>query len=223
MEPAGGNFSEFMTAAIEALELIEDTITSDAFLDRPFPILAVQSYDLSEVRGAYDIVALTPDDLPTSTDISDEMMAAADVLQRATFNITGSPASADFKLDVGLDRSTGGRLQAVVHMKGKRVVFKFGPDGSPTNPGPVREVQDALDHSDLFAVYYDSGHVVGPHGIGRRNVNPLPFANWRFLDFSGFDIASEKPSNVPAEIHALAGTEHDTSLFGWAARHYATG
>jgi hypothetical protein len=52
-----------MRAALEALELIEETIASHGFLDRPFPILAVQSYDLSEVRGTYDILALTPDDL----------------------------------------------------------------------------------------------------------------------------------------------------------------
>jgi hypothetical protein len=151
------------------------------------------------------------------------MMGAASTLQRATFHVIGSLASPDFKLDVGLDGCMGGRLHAVVRMKGKRVVFKFGPDGSPTNPGPVREIQDALNHGELFAVYYDSGHVVGPHGIGQRNVNPVPFPNWRFLDFSGFDISSEKPSKIPAEIHSLAGTIHDISLFGWAARHYASG
>jgi hypothetical protein len=217
------DFTEFMRAAVEALELIEETIASHGFLDRPFPILAVQSYDLSEVRGAYDILALTPDDLPTSTDVSDEMMDAAEILQRATFNVIGSSASADFKLDVGLDGSIGGRLQAVVRMKSKRVAFKFGPDGSPTNPGPVRAVQDALDYGELFAVYYDSGHVVGPHGIGQRSVNAVPFPNWRFLDFAGFDIASEKPSRVPAEIHALSGTAGDTSLFGWTAHHYGSG
>jgi hypothetical protein len=217
------DFTEFMAAVVEALELIEETLASRGFLDRPFPILAVQSYDLSGVRGAYDILALTPDDLPTSTEVSDVMRDAADILQRATFNVSGSSASADFKLDVGLDGSIGGRLQAVVRMKGKRVVFKFGPDGSPTNPGPVRQVQDALSHGELFAVYYDSGHVVGPHGIGQRNVSPVPFPNWRFLDFAGFDVSSEKPSKIPAEIHALAGAAHDTSLFGWAARHYASG
>jgi hypothetical protein len=44
------DFTEFMNAAVEAMELIEETIASHGFLDRPFPILAVQSYDLDGKR-----------------------------------------------------------------------------------------------------------------------------------------------------------------------------
>jgi hypothetical protein len=217
------DFAQFVTAAIAALELIEETVASGQFLDRPFPILAAESHDLSEVHGAYDIVTMTPDDIPTRSDVSDEVIDAAAVLERATFKVVPSPASADFQLEAGLDGSMAGYVQATVRMKGDRVVFKFGPGEKITNPGPVREILKALEKDDLFAVYYDSGHVVGPHGIGRRNVSPLPFPNWRFLDFSGFRIATEKPSKVPAQIHALTGGPQDNSLFGWAAQHYSAG
>jgi hypothetical protein len=217
------DFNEFLTASIEALELIEETIVSGTPLDRPFPILAVDSHDLSEVHGAYDILTLTPDDLPTSTGVTDEMIEAAEVLQHATLEVIGSPASADFKLEVGLGGSVGGALQATVRMSGDDVAFNFGYDTEPTNPGPVRKVLNAFDNDDLFAVYYDSGHVVGPHGIGRRNINPAPFSNWHFLDFSGFDITAEKPGNTPSEIHYNIGVGHDRSLFGWVARHYSSG
>jgi hypothetical protein len=218
------DFPQFMTSAIAALELIEETVANGQLLARPFPILAEESHDLSEVRGAYDIGTLTPDDIPTRTDVSDEVIEAAAVLERATFNVISSPRSADFQLEVGLDGSMGGRVEATVRMKGDRVIFTFGPGDRITNPGPVREIIDALDAGeDLFCVYYDSGHVVGPHGIGRRNVSPMPFPNWRFLDFSGFDISTEKPSKVPAEIHALTGGSFDNSLFGWTAQHYSTG
>lgn len=100
--------NEFMTASTEALELIEETITSDAPLNRPFPILAVESYDLSEVQGAYDILTLGPDDLPTSPDVTEEMTEVAEVLQRASLTVTGPPDSADFKLEVGMDGSSAG-------------------------------------------------------------------------------------------------------------------
>jgi hypothetical protein len=131
-------------------------------------------------------------------------------LERATFNVIGSAAAGDFLLEVGLDGSLGGHLQVTVSMKGDRVAFNFGIDGTPTNPSPVRQVLDALKKDDLFAVYYDSGHVVGPHGIGRRNVNSAPFANWRFHDFSGFRITAEKPTNSPKPdpVHDL-GTESE--------------
>jgi hypothetical protein len=219
------DFNEFLAASVEALKLIEETIANGTLLDRPFPILAVESQDLSEVYGAYDILTLTPDDLPTSSEVTDEMIDAAEVLQDATLKVVGSPESADFKLQVGMNGFTGGALQATVRMNGDNVVFNFGYDygTEPTDPISVRKVLNALENDDLFAVYYDSGHVVGPHGIGRRNINPAPFDNWQFLDFSGFDVTMEKPGKTPSEIHANIGTRGDRSLFGWVARHYASG
>jgi hypothetical protein len=217
------DFREFFSASVEAMELIEETVSEGALLDRPFPILAVDSYDLSGVKGAYDMLTLTPDDLPTSTDVTDEMIDAAAVLERATIKVIGSSTSANFKLEVGLDGSIGGVLRATVRMKGDDVVFDFGYDGEPTNPGPVRMVLDALDNHDLFAVYYDSGHVVGPHGIGNRNINRAPFGNWQFLDFAGFDITTEKPGRTPVEIHSKVGSDRDRSIFGWVVRHYSSG
>ena len=185
----------------------------------------MESHDLSEVRGAYDILAVTADDLPTSTDITDEMTRAAEVLEHAVLRVIGSPTSADFRLEVGLDGSFGGVLQAAVRMSGDDAVLAFGPDPAvaATNPVSVRKVLDALGHRDLLAVYYDSGHVLGPHGIGRRNVTPMPFENWQFLDFSGFDITVEKPGRTPSEIHSNIGSGQDTSLFGWVARYYSSG
>lgn len=118
-----------------------------------------------------------------------------------------------------MDGASAGTLRATVRMNGDAVAFNFGydPDSSPTNPGPLREVLNALKNHDLFAVYYDSGHVVSPNGIWHRNVNSSPFPNWRFHDFSGVDIATEKPGKKPVEIHERAGLASDRSLFGWSS------
>jgi hypothetical protein len=161
--------SEFMAASIEALELIEETIANRAQLNQPFPVLAVESHDLSQVRGAYDIRTLDPDDLPSILDVTDEMTAVAEVLQRATLKVIGSPDSADFKLDVGVDGSSGGKLHSTVRMNGDGVAFNFGydPDSQPTNPASVRTVLDALEEADAFTVYYDSGHIATQKGIWR--------------------------------------------------------
>jgi len=192
------NFSQFMESALAALGLIEDTAANGQLLARPFPILAEEAEDLAGVHGAYDIGTLTPDDIPVRSDVSDEVIEAAAVLERATFTVIGRPGSADFQLEVGLDGAMSGQVEATVRMKGDHVAFTFGPGGKITNPGPVRAIIDALDAGeDLFCVYYDSGHVVGPHGIGRRNVSLIPFPNWRFLDFSGFDISTESPARLP--------------------------
>jgi hypothetical protein len=62
------------------------------------------------------------------------MIEAAALLERATFTVIGSPTSPDLRLEVGLDGSTDGHVQATVRMKGDRVVFRFGPDQRVTNP-----------------------------------------------------------------------------------------
>ena len=219
------DFVEFLTAGIEALELIEETIRNGTSLDRPFPILATESHDLSAVRGACDIIVLTPDELPTSSDISDDMIAAADILQQARFEVVGSSTSPDFKLEVGMNGSMGGVIQGTVRMDRDDAVFNFGydPDSAPTNPGPVRMILNALKYSDLFAVYYDSGHVVSTNGIGSRNINPTPFNNWQFKNFSGFDICVEKPPGSPVDIHANIGVGPDVSIFSWVAGNFSSG
>jgi hypothetical protein len=43
------------------------------------------------------------------------------------------------------------------------------------------------------------------------------------LDFSGFDITAEKPGSTPQQIHSLAGSNGDRSLFGWVVQHYSSG
>ena len=137
-------FSEFLAASAEALELIEGTMASSAVLNRPFPILAVESHDLSEVRGAYDILTLDPDDLPTSPEVTEEMIEVADVLRRATLAVRGSLNSVDFQIEVGMDGSSAGILQATVRMNGDDVCFTFG-----YAPGPNQQTRNQCALSSM--------------------------------------------------------------------------
>ncbi|TDC79141.1 hypothetical protein [Actinomadura sp. 7K507] len=214
------DFYDFIKASAEALELLGDTVINGTPLDRPFPILAVETHDLTRVHSAYDILTVTPDELPTSTDITDEMIEAAEILGRASFNIIGEPSTANFKLEVETDDSFG-TIRGTTHMRAGEATFEFQQiSGSAPS---ITRVLNALKRHDLLAVYYDSGHAIAAGGIATRNINFTPFENWRFLSFSGFDITVEKPGNTPKEIHANIGSKNDTSLFGWVSRHYSSG
>lgn len=160
-------------------------------------------------------------------DISDELLQAAETLQRAVFAVRGFPGSADFVLNVGLDEAFGGLLRVVVNPRGDGVEFVVGfdSDSQPTNPAVVREVKDPLDYSaELLTVYYDSGHMIDGRSIWSREVRTTPFPRWSFLDFAGFDISREKPAGrSPDEIHRAIGAAGDTSLFYWVVNHYSAG
>lgn len=220
------SFSEFVAAVIDALDMVAETVASGSTLDSPYPMLATESHDLSKVYGAYDVTTLGPDDLP-GIDISEDLLIAAETLQRAVFAVGGFRNSADFVLNVGLDGAFGGSLRVVVRTRGEGVEFVVGfdSDSQPTNLQVVREVKDALDYSaELLTVYYDSGHMVDGRSIWSREVRTAPFPRWNFLDFSGFDISKEKPpGGSPAQIYSAIGAPGDTSLFHWVVKHYSVG
>jgi hypothetical protein len=218
------SFSEFIQLALEVMNAIEETAATGSELDRPYPILAITTNDISQVSGAYDIGALGPASLPSEGDVDPDLMAAAEMLERAVMIVHGSPGSADFRMEVGLDGAIGGAVLVRTEARAHGVGYSFGPDGAGTHPQLVRDVLDALAYSDeLITVYYDSGHTVTGGRIVAPSVRPQPFRCWDFRDFRGFDITREKPAVTPQDIHDRIGIGGDRSLFSWVAQNYASG
>lgn len=219
------SFDEFVTLVTEVMTEIEETSATGSALERPYPILALETGDLSAVAEAYDIACAGPESLPGEPDVNPDLAGAAATLDRAVMIVHGQPGSAGFIVDVGLDGAIGGSLQAQATISAGRVRYAFGPHGAATNPVPVRQVLDALEEfgDDLITVYYDSGHTVTGGRIMRQDVRPEPFMNWDFRDFAGYSIIREKPEISPQLIHDATGQDQDHSLFGWVARNYASG
>jgi hypothetical protein len=219
------DFDEFVAVALEAMNLIEETADTDSGVDRPYPVLAVESTDLSAVFGAYDVMTIGSDSLPTAPDVDPDLIDAAATLERAILNIHGRADSAEFVLDVGLDGAIGGSLRGTVARIGRRIRFNFGYEGEPTNPDPVRQVLEALRYGDeLLTVYYDSGHMVDGRAIWSPQVRPARFPGWSFYDFENFNIAQEKPDgDSPQKIHNAIALSGDNSLFAWVVMHYSSG
>jgi hypothetical protein len=221
------DFAEFVALATEVLELVEETAASGGELERPYPILAITSDDLSAVSGAYDIVVATSSDFPVTPDADQDLIDAITILERATLSVQGLPGSADFLVEVGYDGTIGGTLRCAVVAETRGVRFQFGfePTVNPTNGPVTREILDALEYSaNLLNVYYDSGHMIDGRTIWLQEVRTMPFPNWSFLDFTGYDITKEKPcTGAPEAIHAAIGQDGDTSLFAWVVKHYSSG
>jgi hypothetical protein len=211
-------FTDFVTAALEAISLVKETIQTDSLFIKPYPVLASEADDLNGVYCAYDIATLSIDDLP-EVESSDELIQAAETLQRAIFDVHGSPSAADFTMDVGLDNAFGGTLRVMVSSEIGESRFKIGydVDSSTSNLPAVKKVKEALElGQELLTIYYDSGHMVDNRSIWTPQVRPVPFPCWNFEDFSGFDIGKEKPNNSSAEeIHRDIAKKGDNSLFHW--------
>jgi hypothetical protein len=220
------NFDEFVRLVSEVMTTIEEISSTGEGVDRPYPILASATNDLSQVSGAYDAVALPLESSPLESEIDPDLVAAAEVLERAVMIIHPRENGADFVMDVGLDGAIGGSILAQATLNAGRVHFNFGFHGSPTNPEMVRAVLDGLGYGDeLITVYYDSGHSISGGRIIVPSVRPEPFRNWSFRDFSGYDITLEKPDGArsPQAIHAEIGRDGDRSLFAWVTKNYSEG
>lgn len=222
------NLADFLHTTHELFTLIEEIIDKGTEVENPFPLLAVASNDLTQVRGAYDLSVPGPGELYVAGD-SEEIMEAADALQGAYIKIGEVPNSPNFSLTVGRDGCIAGRLQGFVKMDGENVRFAFGfdPKSDPTNLPVARELLDALGRwgNTILTIYYRSGHTVQGYGVYKAEQRSFPFRNWQFADFSGFEVTREKPSakNNYQEIHDLIGSSDDRSLFSWVCQNRTGG
>jgi hypothetical protein len=216
------DFTGFVQTALEVLDFVHEMSISADTPSVLFPQLATELDSLQGVEGAYEIVVSDPDFLPPET--SDEARDAALVLQGAIIDVDGDASGPNFTLSIGRNGAEAGRLRARVKVDDGLVDIDVGYKDAPSHPDLVSPVLKALAYPEVYSVYYASGQVISGGTLTTRQTQHLPFRDWSFEDFEGFDITREKPAGrTAAEIHAAIGKDGDTSLFSWVVRHYSQG
>lgn len=216
-------FDEFLAIVNEILGLVEETTNANAGVDRPYPLLAAEVGDLDTVHNAYELSVLGPEELPPGPDTSDEVVEAAELLERAVLNVAGDAASPHFRIDVGLNGAIGGRLRCNVTRVRGRIRLNIGFDGQPSDDASTRAIRSALFFDQLLTVHYLSGHALYNGALYLPEIRDMPFPGWEFADFAGFDITKEKPAKAHSDIHRDVGGPSDDSLFGWVVKQHAGG
>jgi hypothetical protein len=211
---------------VELLVLIAKTDRSGPATSA-LPELAASVSSLRDLRGAYEAVPPTPDEVEMQPDVTEDKIVAAHIVDGAVVRVEGSGGAA-FDLVVGHDGSEIGRVAVTVTEVGSAAHFQYGTASTPADPAYFAKVRDALDllGTDL-TVYYESesGHVIRDGEAFLYRVPEAPFRSWDFRDFSLFDVSLEKPlgASSEADIHAGCGLPGDRSLFGWVVASYRNG
>ncbi|UUW90307.1 hypothetical protein [Pimelobacter simplex] len=188
--------------------------------DQPFPYLAAEVHDLSVVHGAYEITWVDADDLPTA-EVGADLVDAAEVLSRTTLTVNGCTTDASFVAEVALDGRLGGAISCTPDRTHDRLNLDFRIHGAPTDPSLVTSVRDALRHTTLLTLHYESGHSVTQDAIYSTSIDEHEFRSWDWHDFTGFDVGREKPlAKTPQATHDGIGADGDNSLFSWVLRTY---
>lgn len=218
------NFNDFAYIVIDLLGTLKRALDVGDLVDKPYPWLASRVYDLSKVSDAFDITSLSPDELLPADGYSDELIDAANVLERAELRVlepvVGGPG---FVVEAGIEGKIGGKLRCQVEQKSRRIRLAFGYEGTPTDEDRIQPVLSALRHSDLLTVHYGTGHAVSGEALWETQMNLSRFPNWRWGDFERWDIRREKPEGkTQQEMHDNIGQSRDRSLFGWVYAEFAS-
>ena len=216
------SFGAFRLAILEVLADIANSM-GGVGLDQPFPLLATEVDSLAGVEDAFEVAALGGEEVRAMPDPSDEMIAAADLLERAQLDVVASGASPDFTLAVGLG-ATAGHLAVHVTTVGESVRFTFGVQGTPSDSATMVPIRDALvNNSELLSVYYGSGHTIAYGKITKSSIRPAAFPNWIWWPVGGCDVLSEKPAGDGLAMHGAIGLPGDTSIFAWVVQNIGPG
>jgi hypothetical protein len=221
ISPTDG-FDHFVRMIRDLLRVVEATLDTGESVESPYPWLSTEVHDLTGVTGAYELTTLDPGDLPRTPEWAEEALAAAEILQRASFDITGHGTDASFTAEVGLDSAMRGLIACTVDSSSGAVRLAFGIDPAKpaTDPPSVRLILDSLSYSDLITVYYESGHAISAGSIYSTTIRPAPFPKWQWRDFTGYNVTQEKPSFAKTQdIHDHIAEDSDVSLFSWVVAH----
>lgn len=212
----------FLAATVEALDLLDKSLVDPDEPDPLFTGLATNEKDLSRVRGAFDIVVTDPDILRGDPDADETHVASAELLLDALLEVRGDQDAAVAWVDVGYDGALAGTLALKpVPVRDGEFDLDVRISGPISHEPALREIRDAIEDADVLTVYYQSGHTFAGRHIRRQRLTSRPFRNIDFEDFSGFEVAREKPLPKPnLSLHEAIGLDGDDSLFGWVVHRF---
>lgn len=177
--------------------------------------------DLGKVFGAFDVRVTDLDEMRGEPDFDETQADRAELVRSAILDVHGDPNSPSFLIDVGFGGAITGQLKVTPVGVGDGYTLDVRSEGSPTDEVITRRIRRAIGNGDLLNVYYESGHAFNGQQICRQNPVSTPFPNLDFLDFSGFNVAKEKPKVLGDQaIHDATAEDGDNSLFCWVVRNF---
>lgn len=214
---------DYLTRVDRILDRIHQVSISPLPDSPSFPMLARSVSSLAGVREAFD-VTLSPEDSGPFGAVDAARAEAIGLLEQVTFSVVSGSSGADFVMDLTLDERTVGQARCAVSMPRGKVRMAFGHEGEPTDRVAAQGVVAALQYSDLMTAHYESGHSVSERGVWVPANQDAAFSNFKWKDFSGHNIKSEKPAlNRAVDIHGAIGAPGDASLFAWVLKEMSTG
>jgi hypothetical protein len=200
-------WDEFANPVNAILKHLEATITP---VDAPIPVVAVSSIDTTKIADAFDLGIIPPELLSDETNerAREEMEEWA---YYSHFRIL-KKSNADFTAEVTLNGTLLGTIEFQIDFADPENVkwrMESRAASDETEEALARAVT-VCNRPTWVKIWYESGHTIAEGHVLKIRHRDMPFQDFSWVDFSGYDVTKEKPSTLD-----LAVIGEENSLFCW--------
>ncbi len=197
-------FANPITAILKHLEATTKPV------DAPIPVVAVTSIDKTKIVDAFDLGIIPPELL------SDEANEAREEMELwayySHFRIL-KRSNADFTAEVVLNGTVLGSIEFQMDLTEAPENIKWRLESHAV----ANETEELLARavavcrrSNWVKIWYESGHTIAEGHVFEVRHRDMPFQDFSWVDFSGYDVTKEKPS--PLDFGVIG---EEDSLFSW--------
>jgi len=201
------SWQEFASPVTVILKHLEATIKP---VEAPIPVVAVSSIDTTKIADAFDLGVIPPELL---SDEGDEQ-AREEMEQWAYYSHLSilKKSDADFTAEVTLKGNVLGTIEFQMDFADPENV-KWLLESRATSDETEDDLAKAVAicrRSNWIKIWYESGHTIAEGHVFEIRHRDMPFQDFSWVDFNGYDVTKEKPSALRPEV---IGKED--SLFCW--------
>jgi hypothetical protein len=215
------DWQEFIQHTQRTLDLVAHSKKDKA----PIPIIAGEIDSLDEVKDAFDVGLLPPEQL-AETD-PETSRAVEQWWQSGSWSVVDTDG-ANFSLQISEQRNKVG----IIKVRFAQLRDEWGPIVEVSSVEPkfrekLDEFVELCRQRDLLKVYYESQHTYSDGSFFQPRFRDMPFRDFSFDPFKRIDIDREKPYRDPqreeGEDPGRTGRTDDRSLFTWVWRKFNKG
>ncbi|MFL6234022.1 MAG: hypothetical protein ACJ76N_12885 [Thermoanaerobaculia bacterium] len=197
----------------------------------PLPWLAIPATSAARLDGAFDVSLQPPESLDPIAGASPEEVADLEELAYGVRFDEITPKGADVSAKAFLHQDLLGTVEIAVKVTGPdhvtcQVEGEPDPAGSESAREDHKRLLDLCRQRSWLKVRYESGHTLSDGALYEMRHRDLPFRDFAWVDFTGFDFWEEKPfverynAQKKRKIKTFAPDQigKQRSLFCWAQR-----
>ncbi len=217
------DWSDFQDSITTLLKHLDAVKTED---NSPLPILALPSTNITNAKVPFDAALLSPELFAEESTADPETWQQLERFAYDSYFDIHPVGGLDFDSSVHV----GGKLLGTVEVRfdvSDPEQIKWKVNGAAVSNDLVEEHKRFLNlcsHERSLKVWFESGHTITDGALFQQRFRDIPFKDYQWVNFSGYDVGKEKPTDTknPKKFDP-SKVGKDDSLFSWVKNAWPPG